>query len=146
MVGSNCQAGWGKMVQCWLWARCGFYRRGSLRNARESLVMVAQASSQRDKEVRPEDKMAADSQSGDLITLSLVNMVSERKWRSWKDRHTEKESATFISSRSLLGRGDLRGTLHHQSNTLRVARACLSYRLGILTILWWEKRLEGDGH
>jgi hypothetical protein len=41
--------------------------------------MVAQASSQRDKEVRPEDKMAADSQSGDLITLSLVNMVSERK-------------------------------------------------------------------
>jgi hypothetical protein len=23
MVGSNCQAGWGKMAQCWLWARSG---------------------------------------------------------------------------------------------------------------------------
>jgi hypothetical protein len=40
-----------------------------------------------------------------------------------------KESVTFISSRSLLGRGDLRGTLGHQSKTLRGARADLSYRL-----------------
>jgi hypothetical protein len=43
-----------------------------------------------------------------------------------------EESVTFISSRSLLGRGDLRGTFTHQSNTL-------SYRLGILNILWWGK-------
>jgi hypothetical protein len=41
------------------------------------------------------------------------------KWRSWKERHTEKESVIFTSSRSLLGRGELRGALGHQSNTLR---------------------------
>jgi hypothetical protein len=46
---------------------------------------------------------------------------------------------TFASSRSLLGRGDLRGTLRHQSNTLRGARAGLSSRLGFLSIQWWEK-------
>jgi hypothetical protein len=46
---------------------------------------------------------------------------------------------TFASGRSLLGRGDLRGTLGHQSNTLRGTRACLSYRLGFLSILYWEK-------
>jgi hypothetical protein len=33
--------------------------------------MVAQAGNQRGKEVRPEDKMAADSQNGDIITLSF---------------------------------------------------------------------------
>jgi hypothetical protein len=31
MAGSNCQAGWGKMVQHRLWARRGFYRRERLR-------------------------------------------------------------------------------------------------------------------
>jgi hypothetical protein len=46
---------------------------------------------------------------------------------------------TFISSRSLLGRGDLRGTLSHQGDTLRGVRAHLSYRLGILNLLWQEK-------
>jgi hypothetical protein len=60
------------------------------------------------------------------------------KWRSRKERHT-KESVTFISSKPLLGRGDIRGTLSHQSNTLRGAKAHLFYRLGILNILWWEK-------
>jgi hypothetical protein len=38
--------------------------------------------------------------------------------KKWK-RHTDKESATFISRRPSLGRGDLRGNLHHQSNTQR---------------------------
>jgi hypothetical protein len=31
MEGSNCQAGWGKMVQPRLWSRYGFCRRGRLR-------------------------------------------------------------------------------------------------------------------
>jgi hypothetical protein len=31
MAGSNCQAGQGNMAQHRLWARRGFYRRGSLR-------------------------------------------------------------------------------------------------------------------
>jgi hypothetical protein len=65
-------------------------------------------------------------------------MFCERKMKK-QERETEKESTTFASSRSLLGRGDLRGTLGHQSNTLREGRACLSYRLGFLSILWWEK-------
>jgi hypothetical protein len=56
-----------------------------------------------------------------------------------RERETEKESANFVSNRSLLGRGDLRGTLGHQSNTLRGARAHLSYMLGFLSILGWEK-------
>jgi hypothetical protein len=54
-------------------------------------------------------------------------------------RYTEKESVTFISSRSLLGRGDPRGTLGHHSNSLRRAKACFSCRLGILNILLWEE-------
>jgi hypothetical protein len=33
--------------------------------------VVAQASNQRGKEVRPEDKMATDSKNGDIITLSI---------------------------------------------------------------------------
>jgi hypothetical protein len=43
VAGSSCQAGWGKMVQRWLWARHGFYRRRSLSklaHAQESLVGV----------------------------------------------------------------------------------------------------------
>jgi hypothetical protein len=35
--------------------------------------MVAQAGNQRGKEVRPEDKMAANSQNGDIITLSRTS-------------------------------------------------------------------------
>jgi hypothetical protein len=31
MAGLNCQTGRVKMAQCWLWARHGFYRRGSLK-------------------------------------------------------------------------------------------------------------------
>jgi hypothetical protein len=46
---------------------------------------------------------------------------------------------TFISSGPLLGREDLRGTLGHQSNTLRGVSACFSYRLGILNIQWQEE-------
>jgi hypothetical protein len=41
MAVSNHQAGWGKMAQHRLWARCGFYRRGRLRklaDAQWSLV------------------------------------------------------------------------------------------------------------
>jgi hypothetical protein len=56
-----------------------------------------------------------------------------------QETQTKKESMTFASSKSLLGRGDLRRTLGHQSNTLRGARAHLSYSLGLLSILWWEK-------
>jgi hypothetical protein len=52
---------------------------------------------------------------------------------------TEKESVTFTSSRSFLGRGDLRGILSHQSNSLRGARAGLSYKLEILSPLWQGK-------
>jgi hypothetical protein len=33
--------------------------------------VVTQASNQQGKEVRPEDKMATDSQNGDIITLSF---------------------------------------------------------------------------
>jgi hypothetical protein len=40
-------------------------------HARESPVVVVQASNQRGKEVRPEDKMATDSQNGDIVTLSF---------------------------------------------------------------------------
>jgi hypothetical protein len=43
MAGSNCQAGWVKVVQHWLWARCGFYRKRSLRKLAhvwESLLVV----------------------------------------------------------------------------------------------------------
>jgi hypothetical protein len=46
---------------------------------------------------------------------------------------------TSKSSSFILGRGDLRGTLGYQNNTLRGVRACLFYRLGILNILWQEK-------
>jgi hypothetical protein len=46
---------------------------------------------------------------------------------------------TFISSRPLLRRGDLRRTLGHQSNALRGLRAFLSYRADILNIQWQEK-------
>jgi hypothetical protein len=62
----------------------------------------------------------------------------ERKVKKLK-RDIEKESAIFISSRSLLGRGDLRGTLGQQSNTLRGTRTGLSCRLGILNSLWQEE-------
>jgi hypothetical protein len=47
-----------------------------------------------------------------------------------KERHSEKESLSFTSSRPLFGKKDLRGTLNHQSSTLRGTRACFSYRLG----------------
>jgi hypothetical protein len=50
---------------------------------------------------------------------------------------------TFISSRPLLGTGDMRATTGHQNNSLRRARARLSYRLGILNILWWGKEVGG---
>jgi hypothetical protein len=66
----------------------------------------------------------------------------ERKVKKLK-RDIEKESAIFISSRSLLGRGDLRGTLGQQSNTLRGTRTGLSCRLGILNSLW---QVGGGGH
>jgi hypothetical protein len=55
------------------------------------------------------------------------------------ETETNKESATSISSRSLLGRGNLRESLTHQSNTLRGA--------GVFKHPVMEKgRLEGDGH
>jgi hypothetical protein len=65
-------------------------------------------------------------------------MEDERKMKK-QEKESEKESATSTSSRSLLGRADLRGTLGHQSNTLREASVRLSYCLGFLSILWWEK-------
>jgi hypothetical protein len=74
-----------------------------------------------------------------LGPLAVHPSILQKESEEVEKRHTEKESVTFISSRSLLERGDLRRILGHQSNTLRGARACLSYRLGILNILWWEK-------
>jgi hypothetical protein len=74
-----------------------------------------------------------------LKTFSQVLAPNEKKVKKWKRDILRKKSVTFISSRHLLGRGDLRGTLGHQNNTLRGARIRLSYRLGILNILWWEK-------
>jgi hypothetical protein len=56
-----------------------------------------------------------------------------------QERKTEKGFVTFASSRSLLGRGDLRAMLSYQSYTLIGASACLSYNLGFLSFLWWEK-------
>jgi hypothetical protein len=66
----------------------------------------------------------------------IMKRLTERKVKKQK---RDIESVTFLSARPLLGRGDLRGTLSHQSNTLRRVRAHLSYKLGILNILWWEK-------
>jgi hypothetical protein len=40
-------------------------------HVRESPIVVVQASNQQGKEVRPEDKVAADSQNGDIITLPI---------------------------------------------------------------------------
>jgi hypothetical protein len=57
-----------------------------------------------------------------------------------ENRNTpRKESVTFTSTRSLLGRGDL----GHQSNTLRGTRACLSYRLGTLNICGGKREVGG---
>jgi hypothetical protein len=70
-----------------------------------------------------------------LETLSWVSAPIKGKWKSRKERHTEKGSVTLTSSTSFLGRGDLRGTHGHQSNTLRGLRAHLSYRPEILNIL-----------
>jgi hypothetical protein len=73
-----------------------------------------------------------------LETLPRVSAPNERKLKKRggeRGRGRGRGTANFISSRPLLGRGDLRGTLHHQSNTLRGVRACLSYRLGFLNIL-----------
>jgi hypothetical protein len=64
-------------------------------------------------------------------------IISERKMEN-QERETEKESATFASSRSLLGRGDLTGTLGHQRNAER-GKCTPLLRLGFLRILWWEK-------
>jgi hypothetical protein len=66
-----------------------------------------------------------------LKTLFQVLAPNERKRKKQeRETETEKESVTCISSRSLQGRGDLRRTLGHHSNTLRGARVCLSYRMG----------------
>jgi hypothetical protein len=78
---------------------------------------------------------------GELVISLGTGEEPERKMKK-RERERErpgKNLPTFTSSRSLLGRGDLRGTLGHQSNTLREERARLSYRLGFLIILWWEK-------
>jgi hypothetical protein len=40
----------------------------------ESPVVVMQAGNKQGKEVRPEDKMATNSQNGDIITLSTVTL------------------------------------------------------------------------
>jgi hypothetical protein len=42
-------------------------------HVQESPVVVVQTRNQQGKEVRPEDKMAAYSQNGDIITLSYSN-------------------------------------------------------------------------
>jgi hypothetical protein len=77
--------------------------------------------------------------------FAIILFVNSDLWKEneeggeW-ERETEKESETFTSSRTLLWRGDLRGTLSHQNNTLRGAKARFSYRLGFLSLLWRKKR------
>jgi hypothetical protein len=67
------------------------------------------------------------------------------KWRSQKERHSKKEFATFRSSRSLLGRVDLKVTFGLQSNTLRGDRVHL--QAGVFShFVAGKQRLEGDGH
>jgi hypothetical protein len=69
-------------------------------------------------------------------------VLTERKMKERereRERETEKESATLANSRSLLGRGDLRGTL--------AIRAALMdgplLQAGVLSILWWERDVGG---
>jgi hypothetical protein len=71
-----------------------------------------------------------------MCWLGVVPLASttERKMKK-QERETKKESATSTNSRSLLGRGELRGTHGHQSNTLRGVRAYLCYKLRFLSIL-----------
>jgi hypothetical protein len=76
MAGPNCQAGWGNMVQHRLWARPGFYRRGRLRklaHAQESLVGVGLSQSVGISAKGGAAILAADSQNGDIITLSFMS-------------------------------------------------------------------------
>jgi hypothetical protein len=71
-----------------------------------------------------------------------------RFWLRWKRTEplgkgkgetSGKESVTFTSSRPLFGKKDLKGTLSHHSSPLRGTRVCFSYRLGFLSITWWER-------
>jgi hypothetical protein len=61
-------------------------------------------------------------------------------------RETEKESVTLASSRSLLWRGDLRGTLGHQSNTERDESTPLLQAGVFKHPVVGKGRLEEDGH
>jgi hypothetical protein len=73
MAGSNHQAGWGKMAQHRLWGRHGFYRRGRLRKSahvRESLVGWGCLRAWEFLLRGGAAIFAADSQNGDIITLS----------------------------------------------------------------------------
>jgi hypothetical protein len=86
MTDTSLQADQGKMAQLRLWARYGFYRTGRLRklaHVQESpsgveLVLEhgnfflgrAVIGGGSISQVRPEDKLAADLQNGDIIVLS----------------------------------------------------------------------------
>jgi hypothetical protein len=57
------------------------------------------------------------------------NLRNGKALKEWKRRDSQKESVTFTGSRTLFGKEDLRGTLSHQTSTLRGRRACFSHRL-----------------
>jgi hypothetical protein len=63
-----------------------------------------------------------------------------------QERENKKDSATSINSRSLLGRGDLRGTLSHQSNTERGENTPFLQAGVFKHPAVGKGRLEGDGH
>jgi hypothetical protein len=70
------------------------------------------------------------------IRNSQVLAPNERKVEKQR-RDTEKKSATFISSRSLLGRGHLRpwpSEYHYERG-----ESMLLLQAGVLNTLWWEK-------
>jgi hypothetical protein len=69
------------------------------------------------------------------------------KQRSKSEGERDQESVTSTSSRSLLGKGDLREKLGHQNNTLRGERARPLLQPGVFKHpVVGKGRLEGDGH
>jgi hypothetical protein len=81
------------------------------------------------------------------LTSFMDSSIDEFIVEWWKEneeaRHTKKKSATFVSSRSLLGRGNLRATLSHQSNTVRGVRDASLTGWIFPASCWWQKRVWG---
>jgi hypothetical protein len=72
-------------------------------------------------------------------------LAPNEKKMSVRERDQER-TVTFASSKSLLGRGDLRGTLVHQSNTERGERMPLLQAGVFKHPVVGKGRLEGDWH